>query len=108
MDDVKGKIDKRNRELDAKDAAREADWAEGEAQDALDFADWAIENAQLAMLDAIEPGPTPTSAGRSRASDLGPAVTPGLRHRQRQPRRSRPVVIDPGPGDCRCERGVVR
>ena len=54
MDDVKGKIDKRNRELDAKDAAREADWAEGEAQDALDFADWAIENAQLAMLDAID------------------------------------------------------
>jgi hypothetical protein len=54
MDDVKAKIDKRNRQLDAKDAAGDADWAEGEAADALDFADWAVRNAELAVLDAID------------------------------------------------------
>ena len=35
-DDVKAKIDKRNRELDAKAAAKEADWAEDDAIAALD------------------------------------------------------------------------
>jgi glycerol-3-phosphate dehydrogenase len=54
MDDIQAKIDKRTRELDAKAAATEADWAEADAADALDFADWAIDNAQLAMLDAID------------------------------------------------------
>ena len=39
--------------MDAKAAANEAAWAEGDAADALDFADWAVENAQLAMLDAV-------------------------------------------------------
>jgi hypothetical protein len=54
MDDVKAKIDKRTRELDAKAADREADWAETDAVDALDFASWAVDNARLAMLDAID------------------------------------------------------
>ena len=53
MSDVKANIDKRSRQLDAKGAANDADWAEADAADALDFADWAVENAQLAMLDAI-------------------------------------------------------
>ena len=39
--------------MDAKVAAKDADWAEADSAEALDFADWAVENAQLAMLDAI-------------------------------------------------------
>ena len=66
-DDVRAKIDKRNRELDAKDAANEADWSEGEAADALDFADWAVRNAQLAILDAID--------ARARAAELAKAAS---------------------------------
>jgi hypothetical protein len=53
-DDVLVKIDKRNRQMDANAAADEADWADAEAADALDFADWAVDNAELAMLDAID------------------------------------------------------
>jgi len=53
MLDVKGNIDKRTSQMDAKVAASDADWAEGDAAEALDFADYAVENAQLAMLDAI-------------------------------------------------------
>jgi len=53
-EDVKARIDKRNRQLDAKAAAKDADWAEADAADALDFADWAIESAGLAVLDAID------------------------------------------------------
>jgi hypothetical protein len=53
--------------MDAKDAAGEADWAEGEAADALDFADWAIRNAQLAILDAID--------ARARAAELAKAAS---------------------------------
>jgi len=51
--DVKANIEKRTRLVDAKVAAKDADWAEDDAAEALDFADWAIENAQLSMLDAI-------------------------------------------------------
>ena len=66
MSDVKANIDKRNRQADAKFAAKDADWAEADAAEALDFADWAVESAQLTMLDAITPAPTPTSRqGRS-------------------------------------------
>ena len=54
MDDAKARIDKRNRQLDAKAAARDADWAEDDATDALDYAAWTLDNAQLAMLDAID------------------------------------------------------
>jgi len=53
MSDVKANIDKRTRQMDAKAAANDADWAEADAAEALDFADWAVENAQLAILDAI-------------------------------------------------------
>jgi hypothetical protein len=54
MDDFQAKVDKRNRQLDAKAAATDADWAEADAADAIDYADWAVDNAQLAMLDAID------------------------------------------------------
>ena len=53
MSDVKANIDKRTREMDAKVAADDADWAEADAAEALDFADWAVENAQLTMLGAV-------------------------------------------------------
>jgi hypothetical protein len=53
-DDVKAKIDQRNRELDAKTAASEAGWAEADAADALDYAAWTVSDARLAVLDAID------------------------------------------------------
>jgi hypothetical protein len=52
-EDVKAKIDKRTRELDAKSAAKEADWAESDAFAALDYAGWTLSSARLAVLDAI-------------------------------------------------------
>jgi hypothetical protein len=52
-DDIKAKIDKRTRELDAKTAAKEADWAESDAFAALDYAGWTLSSARLAVLDAI-------------------------------------------------------
>ena len=52
--DAKAKLDERNRQLDAKVAAREADFAEAQAEEALDFAVWAIVNAEVAVLDAID------------------------------------------------------
>ena len=54
MDDFQANVEKRTRRLDAKAAANDADWAEADAAEALDFADWAVDNAQLAMLDAID------------------------------------------------------
>jgi hypothetical protein len=53
-DDIKAKIDKRNRELDAKAAAKEADWTESDALAALDYAAWTLSSARLAVLDAID------------------------------------------------------
>jgi hypothetical protein len=52
-EDIKAKIDKRTRELDAKSAAKEADWAESDAFAALDYAGWTLSSARLAVLDAI-------------------------------------------------------
>ena len=53
MSDVKANMEKRTRQVDAKLAADDADWAEADAAEALDFADWAVESAQLSILDAI-------------------------------------------------------
>ncbi|MEV4538949.1 hypothetical protein AB0J82_34770 [Asanoa sp. NPDC049518] len=50
---IKAKIDKRNREMDAEDAAMEANWAEADAADAINFAGRAVESAEVAILDAI-------------------------------------------------------
>jgi lambda repressor-like predicted transcriptional regulator len=52
-EDIKAKIDKRTRELDAKSSAKEADWAESDAFAALDYAGWTLSSARLAVLDAI-------------------------------------------------------
>jgi hypothetical protein len=54
IDDVQAKMDRRANQLDAKLAANEANGAEADAADALDFAEWAVDNAQLAMLDAVD------------------------------------------------------
>ncbi|WP_084959895.1 hypothetical protein [Thermoactinospora rubra] len=57
MDDIKARIEERNRQVDAKLAAGKADWAEADAADAVDavdFAEWAIDNAELAILNAID------------------------------------------------------
>ena len=53
-EDVKAKIDRRNRQMDAAAAADEAALAEGEAVDALDYAAWAVASARLDVLDAID------------------------------------------------------
>ena len=53
VSDVKANIENRTRQVDAKVAAGDADWAEADAAEALDFADWAVESAQLTILDAI-------------------------------------------------------
>ena len=54
MDDVKARINKRNREMDADMAADEAAWAESDAAEAIDVAASTLDNARLAMLDAID------------------------------------------------------
>jgi hypothetical protein len=53
-DDIKAKIDKRNRQLDAKAAAGEAKWAEDDAFAAMDYAAWSVHMARLAVLDAVD------------------------------------------------------
>lgn len=54
MKDVKARMDKRNREIDADMAAADADFAEADAADAINYAAWTIDNARLAILDAID------------------------------------------------------
>jgi hypothetical protein len=54
MGEVKARIDKRNREMDANMAADEAEWAEADAVEAIDYAAWTLDNARVAMLDAID------------------------------------------------------
>jgi hypothetical protein len=54
MDEVKAKFEKRQEHIDAKTAAKDAEWAESEASDAIDFAQWATDNARLAVLDALD------------------------------------------------------
>jgi hypothetical protein len=54
MGEVKTRIDKRNREMDAGLAADEAEWAEADAAEAIDMAASTLDNARLAMLDAID------------------------------------------------------
>jgi hypothetical protein len=54
MHEVKGRIDKRNREMDAMAAAQEADLAENDALNAIDFAARSLDNARLVILDAID------------------------------------------------------
>jgi predicted transglutaminase-like cysteine proteinase len=53
-DDINAKINKRTRELDAKAAAKEADWAESDTFAAIDYSAWTVYMARLAALDAID------------------------------------------------------
>ncbi len=53
-EDMKAKINKRTDQLDAKAAAKDADWAEDDAAEAIDYAVWMVYDAQLAVLDALD------------------------------------------------------
>jgi hypothetical protein len=57
--------------MDAKAAAADANWTGADADEALSFAVWAVDNAQLAMLDAIDAASTPTSGAQATASASG-------------------------------------
>jgi hypothetical protein len=35
-------------------AAHDAEWADADAADAISYAEWAVDNAELAILDAID------------------------------------------------------
>ena len=48
------KIDRQRDEHDAKVAERDAEDAEADAADALDYAAWVVDQAQLAVLDAVD------------------------------------------------------
>jgi hypothetical protein len=54
MTEVKARMDKRDRQTDAKVAAKEANWAENDALNAIDFASRSLDNARLVILDAID------------------------------------------------------
>ena len=54
MSDIKARMKKRDREMDADAAATDADFAEADAAYAIDYAAWSIDNARLAVLDAID------------------------------------------------------
>jgi hypothetical protein len=67
MGEVKARIDKRNREMDAGMAADDADWAEADAVEAINYASWTLDNARVSMLDAIDARAYATT----RASEAG-------------------------------------
>ncbi|MGZ3498762.1 MAG: hypothetical protein ACXWNK_18730 [Vulcanimicrobiaceae bacterium] len=48
------RVQMRQRQLDAKVAKGEADWAENDAEDAISFARWAVDNAGIAALSAVK------------------------------------------------------
>jgi DNA repair exonuclease SbcCD ATPase subunit len=52
--DLHDRIDRQRYERDAKKAERQAEDAEEDAADALDYALWVVDQAQLAVLDAID------------------------------------------------------
>jgi DNA repair exonuclease SbcCD ATPase subunit len=52
--DLRDRIDRQRDERDAKKAERQAEAAEEDAADALDYALWVVDQAQLAVLDAID------------------------------------------------------
>jgi hypothetical protein len=53
MRGLQDRIGRKRDELDVKAAERDADGAADDAVDALDFAEWAAEEAEVAVLDAI-------------------------------------------------------
>jgi hypothetical protein len=54
MQAVQDRIGRQRDQRDVKRAEREAEDAEADAADALDYADWVVDQAQLAVLDAID------------------------------------------------------
>ena len=54
MKDLHDRIGRQRDQRDVKKAQKEADNAEEDAADALDYAAWAVDQAQLAVLDAID------------------------------------------------------
>ena len=48
------RVDRKRDEHDVRKAAKDADAAEQDAADALDYASWAVDQAQLAVLDAVD------------------------------------------------------
>jgi chromosome segregation ATPase len=52
--DLRDRMDRQRDERDAKKAERQAEAAEEDAADALDYALWVIDQAELAVLDAID------------------------------------------------------
>ena len=52
--DLRDRMDRQRDERDAKKAERQAEAAEEDAADALDYALWVVDQAQLAVLDAID------------------------------------------------------
>ena len=52
--DLRDRMDRQRNERDVKKAERQAEDAEGDAADALDYALWVVDQAQLAVLDAID------------------------------------------------------
>jgi hypothetical protein len=54
MQALQDRIGRQRDQRDVKRAEREAEDAEADAADALDYAEWAVDQAQLAVLDAID------------------------------------------------------
>ena len=52
--DLRDRIGRKRDERDVKRAERETEDTESDAADALDYASWAVDQAQLAVLDAID------------------------------------------------------
>jgi chromosome segregation ATPase len=52
--DLRDRMDRQRDERDARKAERQAEAAEEDAADALDYALWVIDQAELAVLDAID------------------------------------------------------
>jgi hypothetical protein len=52
--DLRDRMDRQRDERDAKKAERQAEGAEEDAADALDYALWVVDQAELAVLDAID------------------------------------------------------
>ena len=54
MQALQDRIDRKREQNDAKMAEQDAEFAEVNASDALDYAAWAVEQAELAVLDAVD------------------------------------------------------
>lgn len=54
MQDLQDRIGRQREQHDVKRAESDAEDAEADAADALDYASWAVDQAQLALLDAID------------------------------------------------------